>query len=84
MSIPAGTVEEADAFLRREAVVVSVGIDPLVSIRDPDDAAVLGGAVAGGADVLVTGDRDLLDIVDELPISVLSPRGFWQDLQRGG
>jgi putative PIN family toxin of toxin-antitoxin system len=84
MSIPAGTVEEADAFLRREAVVVSVGIDPLVSIRDPDDAAVLGEAVAGGADVLVTGDRDLLDIVDELPISVLSPRGFWQDLQRGG
>lgn len=31
--------------------------------------------------VLVTGDRDLLDIVANLPVKIVNPRGFW-DLVR--
>ena len=42
--------------------------------------------IAGGAEVLVTGDRDLLDVAMQLPeLKVLSPRQFWEDLRmRGG
>jgi putative PIN family toxin of toxin-antitoxin system len=36
-------------------------VDVSVEIRDPDDAAVVGAAVAGAAEAIVTGDRDLLD-----------------------
>jgi uncharacterized protein len=32
-----------------------------VEIRDPDDAPVIAAAIAGEADAIVTGDRDLLD-----------------------
>ena len=32
-----------------------------VPTRDPDDAPVVAAAVAGGAEAIVTGDRDLLD-----------------------
>jgi putative PIN family toxin of toxin-antitoxin system len=32
-----------------------------VEVRDPDDAAVVAAAVAGRAEAIVTGDRDLLD-----------------------
>jgi putative PIN family toxin of toxin-antitoxin system len=32
-----------------------------VPIRDPDDAPVVAAAIAGAADAIVTGDRDLLD-----------------------
>lgn len=32
-----------------------------VPIRDPDDAPVISAAVAGGAEAIVTGDRDLLE-----------------------
>jgi uncharacterized protein len=62
MRMPKISIEEAEALLRREAVVVSHGADISVSVRDPDDVAVLAESVEGSADVLVTGDRDLLDI----------------------
>ena len=43
--------------------------------------AVLAEAIEGLADVVVTGDRDFLDIAGDLPIDVLSPRGFWEKLR---
>ena len=39
---------------------------------------VLAEAVGGRAEVLITGDRDLLDITDDLPIRILTPRAFWE------
>lgn len=36
--------------------------------RDPDDIPVLATLIASGADVLVTGDRDLLALRDKYPI----------------
>jgi putative PIN family toxin of toxin-antitoxin system len=53
------------------------------AIRDPADRWVFATAVAGNADVLVTGDRDLLAIHDEASIRILDPREFW-DLLRAG
>jgi uncharacterized protein len=48
-----------------------------VAIRDPDDVPVVALAVSVAADVLITGDRDLLDIASDFPIVVLSPREFY-------
>jgi putative PIN family toxin of toxin-antitoxin system len=36
-------------------------VDVAVEIRDPDDAPVVGAALAGAAEAIVTGDHDLLD-----------------------
>jgi putative PIN family toxin of toxin-antitoxin system len=80
MRMPEDSVVEADAFLRQEAAVISKVATVDVSIRDPDDVEVLAQAVEGLADVLVSGDRDLLDVADRLPVEVLSPRGFWEKL----
>lgn len=52
-----------------------------VAIRDPDDAWVLASAVAGAAEMLITGDADLLSVAAESPIPILTPRAFW-DLLR--
>jgi predicted nucleic acid-binding protein len=38
-------------------------IEAEIEVRDPDDAWVLASALAGNADILVTGDRDLLAIL---------------------
>jgi len=46
--------------------------------RDPDDLPVLGTAAAGGCDVLVTGDKDLLVLETWQAIPVVSPRDFWR------
>lgn len=48
-----------------------------VPIRDPDDVPIVAFAVAVAAEVLITGDRDLLDIASDLPLEVLSPREFY-------
>jgi uncharacterized protein len=51
--------------------------------RDPDDARILADAVAAEVQILVTGDKDLLEVPGESPIPILSPRAFLT-LTRGG
>ncbi len=77
--VPADAVQEAGKFLREEAAtVVQAGQPrPDVALRDPDDVAILAEAVASNADLLVTGDRDLLDVALTLPVVIASPREFW-------
>ena len=45
-------------------------------VRDPDDIDILAAAVKGHSEVLVTGDNDLLDIV-EPPLPILTPRALY-------
>ena len=47
-------------------------------VRDPVDRWILASALAARADVLVTGDRDLLDLPAQPPLHILDPRAFWQ------
>ena len=75
--------EEAVAFLRREAIIVSSAPTLPLELRDPDDVIVLSEAAAGLAEVVVTGDRDILDVAETLPLPVVSPRGFWEKLHGG-
>ena len=79
---PARTVRELDAFLRTHTIVPKPAAVLTVSVRDPDDRWVLASAMAGAADVLVTGDRDLLDLGDRAPLPIVDPRGFWELLHR--
>jgi putative PIN family toxin of toxin-antitoxin system len=52
--------------------------------RDPDDDWVIACAVAGDADVIVSGDRDLLDLIQVNRIPILSARQFLTLLQGEG
>lgn len=54
-----------------------------IALRDPSDEPVLAAAIQGGADILVSGDNDLLSVARESPIRILSPRAF-MTLVRGG
>jgi predicted nucleic acid-binding protein len=49
---------------------------------DPDDDWVLATAVAGEADVIVTGDKDLLVLKRYQGIPIVTPRGFLELLQQ--
>jgi predicted nucleic acid-binding protein len=48
----------------------------LASLRDPNDAPILGTAIAARAEVLVSGDNDLLVLGTFQSIPILSPRDF--------
>ena len=52
-----------------------------VPVRDPADRWILASAIAGRAEVLVTGDDDLLSVSSETPLLILSPRAFWELLR---
>ena len=44
--------------------------------RDPDDDVVLTAAVEGRADMIVTGDTDLLVLAEYEGIAIVTPRAF--------
>jgi len=83
MSVPAATIAAVERVLRDHVVVPKPAKPHSLPIRDPADRWVLATAVAGKADVLVTGDSDLLDMAARAPLRIMDPRGFW-DLIRGG
>jgi putative PIN family toxin of toxin-antitoxin system len=45
--------------------------------RDSSDDPILGTAVAGKVDYLVSGDKDLLSLKYYRHIHIISPRDFW-------
>jgi putative PIN family toxin of toxin-antitoxin system len=84
LRIPGVVIDEIDALLRRESRVVPKAKAFVVAIRDKSDIPVLSEAIAGNAEILVTGDRDLLDIAEQLPLQILTPRAWWEQLRRDG
>lgn len=78
---PAPAGKEAVAFLREACWIVVPAEVPTDACRDPSDLPVIGTAVAGQVDALVSGDKDLLDIGQHKGIPVLSPRAFYERLQ---
>ena len=81
IGLPPGTISEIDEFLREQEVTAKPRERAAVPERDPDDQWVVASAIEGRADVMVTGDRDLLDIAGAAPLKIVDPRGFW-DLVR--
>ena len=74
-SLDRSYVRSVRSELELLAVVVSVPDVPRV-VRDPDDDAVVAAALAGGAMLIVTGDRDLLDLGEYQGVRIVTPRDF--------
>ena len=75
---PDELVQSAVAMLRESSVLVEPVDVPPGATRDPADSPVLGAAVAGSCDCIVTGDKDLLVLQEYRGIPILSPRAFWK------
>jgi putative PIN family toxin of toxin-antitoxin system len=76
--VPEARLAEVEALLRQYHVEPIPHQRPALEVRDPDDIWVLASAIQARADVLVTGDKDLLDVAHlvQMP-QIISPRGFW-------
>jgi uncharacterized protein len=78
------TVRQADAFvalLRERGVPVADPQNVEARTRDAADDYLLALAESGAADVVVSGDKDLTDLVTP-PVPVLTPRQLVERLER--
>lgn len=76
--VPDSLIREILDLLRRHHVEPKPEKPTPLPKSDPDDQWILASALSADADVLITGDSDLLDLADEIhrPV-ILDPRGFW-------
>jgi len=67
------------ALLRTEGQVITAE-HPLPELPDPDDGAILAAALAGKANVFITGDKALLNLESVEGLPIITPRGLWESL----
>ncbi len=80
---PEAQVRDVVAFVRQHAFVAPEAPLPAVVVRDPTDLPILAAAIHGAAEVLVTGDEDLLVLGRVEAVAILDPRGFWGLIRNG-
>lgn len=84
LRVPDDLCAQVEQDLRAQSVVPRPPAPSSVACRDPDDRWVLASAEHGAADLLVTGDRDLLDVAKRSRVPIVSPRAAWERLRRPG
>jgi putative PIN family toxin of toxin-antitoxin system len=75
---PGRDADQVRAFLRRVSIVVEPADLPSDLCRDPTDVPVLGTAVAGACSLLISVDRDLLDMQTIQAIPIIRPGEYWR------
>ncbi len=81
LRVPSARVGEVITFLREQADVVAPVESAPWPDADPDDRWIVAAALVGSADVLVTGDRDPLDVGRAAGLRVVTPRALWKLLR---
>jgi putative PIN family toxin of toxin-antitoxin system len=76
--VSADTVNDIESFLRGYHVEPKPRELPNLKLGDHNDLVVVGSALKSKAEILVTGDQEMLEL-EEKPkaLRILSPRGFW-------
>lgn len=67
--------------LRDQLIIPRPSAPSSLPIRNSDDGWVLASAIAGAAEVLITGDKDLLAVATIAPLPILTPREAWERLR---
>jgi putative PIN family toxin of toxin-antitoxin system len=78
--LPKNYISEIIAYIKDIAEFVNPVFIAADVCRDSDDADIIGTAVGGGAEFIITGDDDLLVLKEFKGIEIVTPRGFWERL----
>ena len=83
LDVPQKKVSRTLLFLRKYHVEPIPEEPSKIKVRDEDDSWILESALKAKADILVTGDKDLLVLSQDITrIKIISPRGFWGILKK--
>jgi putative PIN family toxin of toxin-antitoxin system len=78
---PRQLVNDFVRLVRRDSVHCEPGRIPAIKFKDKDDLGILAAAVGGGADALVTGDKELQSVGAVEGVKIMSPRQFWEAIK---
>lgn len=81
LKLSKNAIDEIEALLRDQVVVSTPKGHLGLNISDADDEWIVAEAMAGQADVLVTGDAALQKLGKRAPLPIVSPRGLWETLR---
>ena len=84
LGVPEEHVREVVGFVRAHTEVVAPVEPAPWPDADPDDRWIAASAISGRADILVTGDKDLLEGAPAGALRTVSPRGLWELLRMTG
>jgi putative PIN family toxin of toxin-antitoxin system len=80
-AVPRQLVNDFIELVRRDSIHCIPGKLQAIRFRDKEDLGILAAAIAGGADVLVTGDKEIQGIGAAGGVKIMSPRDFWEELK---
>ena len=76
-----GLIDDFIQLLHQDSVLAQPSRVPKIKLQDTEDLTILAAASTAGAEVLITGDKELLDLGRVENLEILSPRQFWEKLK---
>ncbi len=76
----AETIGMIIGLLKQDTVFAQPSEPPDIDLSDQDDLLILAGALAGAAEIFITGDKELLALGSVQNLEIISPRQFWEKL----
>lgn len=75
---PSALIDDLVRLLRQDTIAVEPKPLAEVPLSDLADVAIVSSALNGNADILVTGDQEIVALKRIGTLRILTPRGFWE------
>jgi putative PIN family toxin of toxin-antitoxin system len=79
--VPSSLISEFLNLLKQDTILIKPSWSPEVTIKDKSDLIIIASALSGRADLLVTGDKELLNLGNVETLVIVSPRVFWEKVK---
>ena len=79
--IPFNVITEFIEMLNQDVILSEQTESAVIDIQDQDDVIILSTALSGGAELFVTGDKEILALGKIQHMEIVSPRKFWEILR---
>ena len=79
--VPSSLIAETESMLRTHTMLPGADSAPKLRIKDRDDPWIIACALAGQADLFVTGDREVIELEAVSGMPIVAPRACWERLR---
>ena len=78
INLPQNQISSILKYLKTFEVVKNHAPPTKIGLRDKNDIPVLSAAINSSSEIIVSGDKDLLDVSEKYGIKIVDPRTFFQ------